>query len=111
MKLKLYDREEIIKMGKEGWYILPCKDEKEPFTLEDKIKEKGYKYFFGHVITRSGVDVPFVLVKGKIDSANIGKNKIMRIKRDGKGRPKKIQTQEPIITQTKRRGRPKKEVK
>ena len=110
MSLKLYDREELIQMGKDGWYIIPCKDDKEPSNLIKEAKSKGYEYQIGHVMTRSGVDVPFIIVKGNIKTADLGKNKVMKIKRDGKGRPKKLVKEEPIKNDApRRRGRPKKE--
>lgn len=111
MSLKKYTKEDLIRYGKEGWNVIPCEDETDVNNIVKTLDKSRVNNIPGYVTNRENKDIPFVLVLRPIPN-KIEDHKIMTIGKGHRGRPKKIQIEQPIEQPVKaRRGRPKKEVK
>lgn len=113
MSLKKYTKEQLIDYGKKGWNIIPCKDENDVNDIVSTLDKSRINNIPGYVTNRESKDIPFVLVFRPIGD-NIKDHLIMVVKREHRGRPKKVQVEQPVENTQPvkaKRGRPKKEVK
>lgn len=60
-----YYKPELIRYGKEGYTIIPCKDEAEATTVKQQMKKRGRCAQAGYVRNQEGKDIFFVLTKDK----------------------------------------------
>lgn len=111
MSLKKYTKEDLIKYGKEGWNIIPCKDEADVNSIVETLDKSRVNNIPGYVTNKENTDIPFVLVLRPLPD-KIKDHQIMVVKKERRGRPKKVQVEQPTEQPTKaKRGRPKREVK
>lgn len=110
MSLKKYTKEQLIDYGKQGWNIVPCKDENDINEVVTVLDKERINNIPGYVTNKENKDIPFVLVLRPLKK-DIQDHQVMVVKKGHRGRPRKNPIVQPVEQPTikRGRGRPRKE--